>query len=246
MLTQGDGAARIIGGSTAKALTKGFVTVQTAGIRELAKQLERIAAEVGKPVEMEKIVRKAAKRIEDGYKARVGDVTGNLKKSVKTETRLYQNVTVAVTGPAQTGNKGASEKQASGNHAWLLEFGSGPRRPGSRSRRAYVNVHQMINRRMTSRGSVNDSQFRNMSKGYYFLMGSKNEPTRQAREGSGYPHDFGYTNGKHHPVVLHPGETYGAMPAKHPMEKTIQQEQAAVFGILKGALENSIRKLSGS
>lgn len=250
MLTQGDGAARLYQGKTAKSLAEGFVTLQTVGIRELAEELERTAASFGKQANFTPIVKKAAKIIEDGYVARVGDVTGGLKKSMKTRTKVYPgqggqgSATVAITGPAQTGNVGSTEAQASGNHAWLLEFGSGPRRPGTRGRRTYVNVHQMINGKMRRHSSANDEQFRRMARGYYFLMGSINEPTRQARMGRGYPHDFGETGGKMHPITLHPGETYGAMPAKHPMERTITASQAAVFNTLKAAIENSMRKFT--
>ena len=49
----------------------------------------------------------------------------------------------------------------------------------------------MINGKMKrSASGVTDSKFASMGKGYYFLMGSIDEPTRQARAGSGYPHDF--------------------------------------------------------
>lgn len=244
MLTQGDGAARILGGQTANTIAQGFITLQTAGVRELAEAYEQLAREFGRQADFSPIVRKAAKIIEDGYASRVGDVTGGLKKSLKTKVKRYDSATVAITGPAQTGNVGSTETQASGNHAWLVEFGSGARRPGTRGRRTYVNVHQMINGRMRRHSSANDEQFRRMARGYYFLMGSINEPTRQARMGRGYPHDFGETDGKMHPITLHPGETYGAMPARHPMERTIQTSQVAVFNTLRNAIENSMRKLT--
>lgn len=244
MITQGEGEPRMFGGSTAKSLADGFVTIKTAGVRELAQELVKLAAEMEKKPNLAAIAKRGAKIIGDSYKARVNDVTGQLRGSVKSEVRHYDRATVAVVGPQQTGNRGTSSTQFSGNHAWLLEFGSGPRRPGTKGRRTYVNVHQAINGRMRRHSSANDIQFRNMSRGYYFLMGSKNEPTRQARDGSGYPHDFGYTNGRQHPIVLHPGDTYGAMPAKHPMERTIQAEQQRVFNTLKSAIENSIARLS--
>lgn len=252
-LEQGIGAARLYQGKTGKGLAEGFITLQTAGVRELAEELERVAAAMGKAANFTPIVKKAARIIEQGYAARVNDVTGNLKKSIKTETRFYPGAsgqggaTVAVTGPRQTGNAGSSDTAASGNHAWILENGTGRRRPGTQGRRTYLNVHQAINGKMRRHSSANDAQFANMSKGYYFLMGSRNEPTRQARAGSGYPHDFGYTDGKgQHPITLHPGETYGAMPAKHPMERTISASQAAVFTTLRTAIENTIQKLTAS
>lgn len=243
MLTQGQGAARLIGGSTAKTLAEGFITIQTAGIRELAERLEMLANKAGDPRALERIVKEAGKIIEKGYKANVADVTGNLRKSTKVRTKVYESAAVAIVGPLQTGNRGATEKQASGNAAWLNEFGSGPRRPGTEGRRTYINVHQMINRKMTRHSSMNDEQFANQARGYYFLMGSINEPTRQARMGKGYPHDFGVTNGKMHPVTLHPGETYGAMPASHAMERTIESKQQQVYSFLETAIRNSIKEL---
>lgn len=246
MITQGEGVARVIRGRTGKERAQGFVTLQTAGIRELADRLEAMARGMGRSVDMSPIVRRGAKLIATGYIHRVNDVTGGLRASVKTEVRKYQGATVAVVGPAQTGNRASTATQASGNHAWLLEFGSGRRQPGTRGRRTYINVHQAINGKMTRHSSANDQQFKNMSRGYYFLMGSRNEPTRQARDGSGYPHDFGYTNGRMHPITLHPGDTYAPMPAKHPMERTIQAEQRAVFNTLKTAIENTIGKLASS
>jgi hypothetical protein len=74
-------------------------------------------------------------------------------------------------------------------------------------------------------------------------MGSANEPTRVAREGTGYPHDFGHSNGRRHPITLHPGEDYGAMPARHPMEQTIQASQQAVFNSLVSSIKNTMAKL---
>lgn len=243
MLEMGRGV-RDIGGSTGKSLSQGFVTIQTAGIRELAKKLEDLAAEMGKPNRLRAIVGNAARIIEKGYRDNVADVTGNLKRSVKIKTKDYDMASVAIVGPQQTGPFGSTDEQASGNHAWMVEWGTDRRRPGTNNRRTYLNVHQMINRRMTRHSTVNDQQFANMSKGYYFLMGSRNEPTRQARDGSGYPHDFGYTNGRHHPITLHPGEDYGAMPAKHPMERAIASNQQAVFNHLKTAIQNTINGLT--
>ena len=244
MITIGEGAARVYGKSTAKSLAEGFVTVRTAGIRELAEKLQRMAQEAGKPDRLKSIVTSAAKIIERDYAQRVGDVTGGLKKSLRTRHKVYEGAVVAITGPLQTGPVGSTDSQASGNHAWLVEFGSGRRRPGTEGRRTYINVHQMINRKMKLHSSANDKQFASMGRGYYFLMGSINEPTRQARQGNGYPHDFGFSRGRQHPITLHPGEDYGAMPAKHPMERTIAAQQQAVFNYLRTAIQNSIDGLS--
>jgi hypothetical protein len=244
MITQGQGSPRTFGGSTGKSLAEGFVTIKTAGIRELAEELQMLAAKMGEPRALEAAVRKAAEHIKKGYQSKVRNVTGNLKKSVRIKTKTYDAATVAIVGPWQSGTAGSREGAESGNAAWLVEFGSDRRKPGTKGRRTYVNVHQMINGKMRRHSSANDQQFANMSKGYYFLMGSINEATRQAGMGKGYPHDFGHTSGKMHPVTLHPGETYGAMPASHAMEKTIGEQQGAVFNTLKGAIENTLARLT--
>lgn len=243
MLEQGRGV-RDISGATGKSLTEGFVTIQTAGIRELAKKLEDMAAEMNKPNKLKAIVASGARMVGEAYKNNITEVTGNLKASVKVRTKQYSEASVAIVGPMQTGPFGSTDEQASGNHAWMVEWGTDRRRPGTNNRRTYLNVHQMINGKMTRHSTANDQQFANMSKGYYFLMGSRNEPTRQAKAGAGYPHDFGFTNGRHHPVTLHPGEDYGAMPAKHPMERAIASSQQAVFNHLKSAIQNTINGLT--
>jgi HK97 gp10 family phage protein len=240
MITQGEGGARSFDGQSGKSLAEGFVTIQTAGIRELARELEAIATKLGASKALEDAVRKAADHIRTGYRAKVGNVTGNLSKSVRIKTKVYDGATVAIVGPWQSGSGGSREGAESGNHAWLVEFGTGRRKPGTRGRRTYLNVHQMINGRMKRAGSFNNEQFANMSRGYYYLMGSINEATRQARAGSGYPHDFGETGGKQHPITLHPGETYAPMPAKHAMERTIEEQKGAVYSTLKKAIENTI------
>jgi hypothetical protein len=244
MITQGIGAPRVMDGQTGKQLTNAFVTVKTAGIRELAEKLEMLGARMGEPKALQNCVKLAGEHIKKGYKAKVNKVTENLSKSVRIETKSYDAAAVAIIGPWQSGTSGATSKQASGNHAWLHEFGSDARKPGTKGRRTYLNVHQMINGKMKRHSSANNSQFANMSKGYYFLMGSINEATRQAKMGSGYPHDFGTTNGKMHPVTLHPGETYGAMPASHSMEKTIGEQQNAVFNTLQTAIQNTLDRLT--
>jgi len=244
MITQGQGSPRTFGGQTGKSLAEGFVTVKTAGIRELAEKLESLAAKMGEPKALEDAVKKAGEHIKQGYKAKIRDATGNLSKSVKIRTKTYDAAVIAIIGPLQTGTGSATEKDGSGNAAWLFEFGSGTRKPGTKGRRTYVNVHQMINGKMRRHSSANDKQFANMSKGYYFLMGSKYEGARQAGMGKGYPHDFGISGGKMHPITLHPGDTYGRMPASHAMEKTISEQQGAVFSTLKAAIQANIDRLS--
>jgi hypothetical protein len=244
MITQGQGSPRTLGGSTGKSLAEGFVTVKTAGIRELAEQLQALATKMGEPKALEDATRKAAEHIRKGYRSKVGNATGNLKKSVRIKTKTYDAAAVAIVGPWQSGNAGSRDGAESGNHAWLVEFGTDRRKPGTKGRRTYLNVHQLINGKMRRHSSANNQQFANMSKGYYFLMGSINEATRQAGMGKGYPHDFGVTGGKMHPVTLHPGETYAPMPAKHAMQKTIDEQQGAVFNTLKAAIENTLARLT--
>jgi hypothetical protein len=247
-ITQGEGVARDIGGSTGKSLAQGFVTVKTAGIRDLALKLQALAAKMGEPAALGNCVKEAAKHIENGYRSRVADVTGNLRKSIRTRIKSYpeDGGVIAIVGPLQTGPVGANDKQASGNHAWMVEFGTGRRRPGTQGRRTYINVHQAINGKMSRHSSANDQQFANMSKGYYFLMGSRDEPTRQARRGRGGNHDF-YTDkktGRQHPVTLHPGDEYGEMKPTNAMQNTITQEQQAVLSTLTAALKRNLERLS--
>jgi hypothetical protein len=244
MITQGYGTPRSIGGSTGKSLAEGFVSVRMEGVREMAEKLQRLGAEVGEPKALELAVRTASGHIKRSYQSKVGNVTGNLARSTRIETKVYDAATVAIVGPYQSGTGRSTDRQASGNHAWLKEFGSGPRRPGTKGRRTYVNVHQMINGKMRRHSSANDQQFANMSRGYYFLMGSRDEETRQARQGIGYPHDFGYSNGKQHPITLHPGDTYAPMPASHAMERSIAETKDAVLNTLKAAIQNSLDRLS--
>lgn len=249
-ITPSNPTPRSSGGRTNVALAQGFVAIDTSELIGLAEEVERLADAVDSTgerakSELRKAVVSASKPILREYKKRVGNVTGNLARSTKTITRKYRKAVVAVSGPEQTGNRGASDDKPSGNHSWLVEFGSGPRRPGTQNRRTYINTHQAINGKMSRAGSLNDEQFQAKGRGYYFLMGSINEPTRQARMGSGYPHDFGSTNGKMHPITLGPGETYGAMPAKHHMENSINAARNDVQAILEAELINAINRLSG-
>jgi hypothetical protein len=237
---------RDFGGRSARQIVESFVTIQTSGAREIAKELELMALRAQRdPGQLRaKAVKKASEIIKKGYKAKIHNVTDNLYKSIRTETRQYDGATVAVTGPRVTGPVGADPEMGSGNHAWLVEFGTGPRRPGTQGRRTYINVHQSINGKMKRAGTFNNEQFANMSRGYYFLMGSKNERTRQAKAGSGYPHDFGSdAAGEMHPVTLKPGETIRPMPAQSPMQKTISENSSAVLASLIANMKNYIEEL---
>jgi hypothetical protein len=235
------------GGMTAKEMLQGFVNVRTAGAREFAERLERAATAAGRDAQplMLKAALAAGRPIAAAYKAKINKVTGNLSKSVavKKGKNQYPGVAIAVVGPQVTGAVGADPEKGSGNHAWLLEFGTGPRKPGTQGRRTYVNVHQAINGKMSRAGTFNNEQFERMGRGYYFLMGSKNEPTRRAKMGSGYPHDFGSVGGKMFPVRLGPGEALAPMPAQHPMEKAISETSSAALATLIAALEQQIRDI---
>jgi hypothetical protein len=249
MINQGQGSPRDFGGRSGKQLAEAFVSIQTSGAREVAEELRRLANDIGADADklLYESCRDAAKIIQRRYKAKVGNVTGNLSKSVRIEKRVYpqDNAVLAIVGPYQSGRGASREGAESGNHAWIVEFGTDRRKPGTKGRRTYLNVHQMINGKMKRRGSFNNDQFANMSKGYYYLMGSINEPTRQARMGRGYPHDFGDTNGKMHPVTLHPGETYGAMPAKHAMEQAISESGSEALNALINGIQSKINGIIG-
>jgi hypothetical protein len=212
--------------------------VQFTGINEFAARLQKAADALGRDQSafFLRAVRNASLPIKVGYINKVRDVTGNLRKSVRTETKNYGNgVYVAITGPAQSGNRGSDPEEGSGNHAWLVEFGTGYRKPGTQGRRTYVNVHQQINGRMKRTQTMNDEQFARSGVGYYFIMGSRDEPTRQARRGSGYPHDFIHTLG--------PGEMLRPMPAKHPMENTIRESANVVQTLLNNAISRRMANL---
>jgi hypothetical protein len=249
MLTTSNPEPRYVAGESSLERTKGFVNIQTAGVRELAKELERRAGLAAPKLLMDAVV-KASKPIAAVYAAGARQMmaTGGLAESVRTFRREYRSVAVAVTGPLQTGNKGTSDTAVSGNHAWIVEFGTGRRSPGTQGRRTYINVHQMINRKMKkSARAVNDDQFRRMGSGYYFLMGSINEKTRQSGGKPGYSKDFMLgkdgRSGEQHPITLKPGESIAPMPATHLMEKTIQRTASEVQSLLIAGIQAQLNKL---
>jgi hypothetical protein len=225
------------------ARAEAFVRVGVTGVQPILDNLEIVAGTMAAGATLEQILRRAAIPIRDGYRAaaRVHDATGNLERSTTIKTKTYRpGVSVAIAGPRHTGREGATGTVASGNHSWLVEFGSNGRRsPSSRgTRKAYVNVHQSINMRMTRVAALEDSdKFKARSKGYYFLMSSWREPTRQARAGRGYTHDFLPDGGV---FTLQPGQTYGAMPGYHLMENTIAARRTQVQGIIRNGLIDAI------
>ena len=240
---------RDIGGQTAREILQGVVNVRTAGAREVAARLEEIARAAGRDATplLNRACSRASRRLREAYKGNINKVTDNLYKSVRTQgpQKNYPGVGMAITGPKVTGPVGASPDEGSGNHAWLVEFGTGPRKPGSQGRRTYLNVHQSINgkmRRMS--GTFNNDQFEQMGRGYYFLMGSKNEPTRQKKAGIGYPHDF-LPDGKGgiRPFFLRPGETLKPMPELKPMRKAIEETGTQTLQDLINELNVEIGRL---
>lgn len=235
--------------SLAKA--EAFIKVTLTGVAPMLDILDLLIGAFAKQGALEGILRDAAIPIRDEYKkgALAHDATGNLAKSTTIKTKTYPSgAVVAVAGPRHTGSKGASGSTASGNHSWLFEFGSnGPRRPSTRNRKTYVNVHKMINRRMTVHARLEDSEkFAKRSRGYYFLMSSWREPTRQPRAGKGYPHDFLPDIGKGPRVfTLHPGETYGAMPGYHIMENAIRTHGSRTQGLIRTGIIDAINDAVG-
>ena len=253
MIEQGIGSAREIdGGSSAVERANQFVTVSTAGARDLVDRLLSLADAASSPKILRKAVRKAAEPLEANYVARATsrEATGNLAASVAKKFVDYPNAAVCIVGPRQTGPVGSTPDRRSGNHAWLVEFGTGPRKPGSQGRREYVNVHRMINARMRRAGSFNNSQFESMGRGYYFLMGSINEPSRQGQGKAGYSRDFagpgpGGDGRRQHPITLRPGDTIEPMPALGLMESSISSTASQVLAILRSQLEAEINARGG-
>ena len=241
------------GGQTGAQRVGGFVTVQTSGVRDLARALLRAATAVGRDATkpLTDAAKKAAQPIMAAYKANINDVTGNLKRSVRVQAgkRKYEGLGIAVAGPVHVVNSDEWDvlKKGAGNHAWLYEFGTGRRKPGSQKRRTYLNVHQEINGRMNKISNraggfaFDNEQFERMGRGYYFLMGSKNVPQRSSGKGAFVPDGKGGTR----PYYLESGDTYPAMPASNAMEKAIQAASPSALNVLREAINAQIRKLAG-
>lgn len=249
MLTQSPGSPAVDDAGLTNLDKAGqFVVIRTAGVRDLVQKLIDLAGAASAPAAIEAACRKASVPLFSGYQQRAieHEATGNLAKSVMTIYRAYPNGGAAITGPRQTGTGSSKYGVESGNHAWLVEWGSGPRKPGSRGRRAYINVHQSINRRMDRAGSFNNSQFEKMGRGYYFLMGS----AKERGTGNKYSRDFAGPGDRgdgrrQHPISLGPGDEIAPMPALHLMQDTIAANSRKVFSILKNALETEIAQRGG-
>lgn len=242
-------------GRTGRQEVEGFFGLRLQGIDELIENLFEASNSVGEDAtpRLNAACKRAAAEIGREYVQNIPEVTGNLAKSVRSrniENQRARGVGVAIVGPQHVvGGSGKGGKEwdvnvkGASNHAWLVEFGTGPRRPGSQNRRAYVNVHQQINGRFRpvrnndGGRAFNNEQFERLGRGFYFIMGSRDEPTRKARAGSGYPHDFG-------PYAIGPNETYGAMPANPAMSDAILVSRGTVMRILTEAIRNEINKVN--
>ena len=219
-----------------------FIHVNMVGWEEWVDELRAIYDSLS-PNQLRHLMRKSAVPVRDGYKAaaKLHDATGNLAASTTIKTKVYDYATVAIAGPENTGTSGATADRPSGNHAWLVEFGSPRRKPGTQNRRTYINTHKSINGRMQSHRVMDETTFANQSRGVYFLMGSLKEPTRQARMGKGYTHDFMTdTEGNMHPMTIGPGDTYGGMPALGLMRDTIASKGSKVQEIIAEGIERII------
>ena len=238
------------GGQTGAQRAQAFSRVRLEGAEELVLALIKLSTTFGEDasVPLTAAAKKAARPIMGLYAENISDVTGNLRRSidVRGPKKKYPAVGIAVAGPVHvvSGKEWDVEKKGAGNHGYLYEFGTGPRKPGSLKRRAYVNVHQRINGKMRTisnpfgnRSWFNNEEFESLGRGYYFLMGSSREKHPERREGRGA---FAKgKDGKTRPYTLSPGETYPAMPASHAMEQAINRGKTQSFSVL----EKELRKL---
>ena len=241
---------RIVGdGVTGREAIQGFINIRTAGAREVAKRLELIAARAGADAGglRKKAVRAAARPLAAAYKNKVANITGNLQNSLRVQTKSYGDVVIAVVGPSHRVSSDewdVNDKRGAGNHAWLIEFGTGRRKPGSQNRRTYLKVHEAINGRFSrmSRLSAtfNNEQFERMGRGYYFLMGSKNVPERRTGKGSFVQTGSGETR----PFFLAAGETYKGIEPQRPMQRAISETSGVVLSTLISSMQKYIDELA--
>lgn len=252
--------ARLVDGSqTGLQRAQTFSRVKLDGAQELVLALIRLSTKFGEDatIPLTAAAKKAARPIMDLYVENISDVTGNLRRSVEIRdpVKKYPATGIAVAGPThyKDGRNWDVFKKKAGNHAWLYEFGTGRRKPGSLKRRTFVNVHQRINGRMRRIGNngrrwFNNEEFGNLGRGYYFLMGSINEEHPERREGSGafvlISKDRRNANrkGTTRPALLRPGQTYGEMPPSHAMEQAINRGKTQAFGVLQKELRKLINE----
>lgn len=225
-------------GQTGLERADSFIRMRTDGAREFIEALLRLATRAGVDATgpLTAAARKAARPVMELYKENISDVTGNLTRSVKVQDgkKKYPGVGIAVGGPVHVkqGKEWDVLKKGAGNHAWLYEFGTGARKPGTQGRKTLIRVHRAVNGKLSSGsgpGSLfNNMQFEKMGRGYYFLMGSKNNPQRSTGPGA----FVRMQNGKTRPMVLAADETYGAMPAEHAMEKAVKRGRQQSVSVL--------------
>lgn len=219
-------------GQTGLERANSFIRMRTEGAQDVIEALLRLATRAGQDATrpLTDASKKAMRGVMAAYKANINKVTGNLQRSVRVQDgkKKYPGIGIAVGGPVHVkeGKKWDILKKGAGNHAWLTEFGTSVRKPGSQGRKTLLYVHQRVNGKMKRLGGsnalFNNSQFEQMSRGYYFLMGSKNNPQRSSGPGAFVKKDGGGTR----PMTLGPNDTYGAMPASHAMEKAIQSSRS--------------------
>ena len=225
-------------GQTGRERANSFIRMRTEGAQDVIDALLRLATRAGQDATgpLTAAAKKAAKPVMEIYKENISDVTGNLRRSVRIQDgkSKYPGVGIAVGGPVHVkeGKKWDVLKKGAGNHAFLYEFGSGIRKPGTQGRKTLMYIHQRVNGKMKRLGDssslFNNSQFEQMGRGYYFLMGSKNVPQRSSGPGA-----FVKTNGGGtRPMTLGPNDTYGAMPAEHAMEKAINRSKSQSVQVL--------------
>jgi hypothetical protein len=243
-------------GRTGAEVAGGFLDFKITGIEDLIQSLQRAADRCLKDPGgyLQKAIIEGMNEVRDTYRSKVNNITGNLRRATVTRPgkNKYEGVFIAVTGPrhAVSGKEWDVEEKGAGNHAFLVEFGTGPRRPSTQNRRNYLNVHQKINNRFrpaTNRegGFVFDNeQFEKMGRGYYFLMGSINErhPARRTGRGAFVKTSGGGTR----PYFIAPGETYPAMPAQHIMERSIGLTRNSVMSSVRSSLTRFIADLNNS
>lgn len=185
------------------------------------------------PKKLKRVVMKAIKPFEDSYRelAERHKATGNLAKSVNRKYKAYDatSTAVGIAGPKHTGAQAATAESGSGNHAWLIEFGShGPRRPGGGPKKPALYVQQEVNGRLHGIGAMNSLDFEQAPAGTYFVMGTKNRDPKVSDD-------------KQYIRRLGPNETYGAMPALGWMQSVVEQKSAdvnrSIADGLRGILE---------
>lgn len=224
---------------------KALARVNFTGVGPMIDTLRALEGTFASADELRPILRRAAVPIANQYRtnALAHDATGNLAASVRVKTKKYPSGNVvAVAGPEHTGSAGATADRPSGNHSWLVEFGShGRRRPKNRGKRkTYIMVHKRTPAgKYKKHGRTDADSFAKMGAGYYFLMSSWRNPTRAARAGKGYTHDFLPGGGAY---TLSAGGTYGAMPALHLMERTLAVTRPTAEAIIRDGLVSAINR----